>query len=98
MDKKALVQAVSDQVDLTRDKATKTINVILQEITQALSKGDRVLFVGFGTFTVVKRSARKGKNPRTGTEIQIPAKSVPKFKVGKILKNAILKNTIKLKK
>lgn len=89
MNKEELVRAVSSQVDLSQDKVTKTINVILKEITQALSKGDKVIFVGFGNFSVAKRSARNGRNPRTGVSIQIPARDTPKFTPGKELREAV---------
>lgn len=89
MNKEELVRAVSSQVDLDQDKVSKTINVILQEITKALSKGDKVMFVGFGNFTVVKRLARKGRNPKTGVPIKIPARDAAKFTAGKILRDAV---------
>ena len=89
MNKEELVRAVSKQVDLNQDKVSKTINVILQEITQALSKGDSVKFVGFGNFTVIKRPAKNGRNPKTGVPIKIPARDAAKFTAGKILKNAV---------
>jgi DNA-binding protein HU-beta len=89
MNKEELVRAVSSQVDLNQDKVTRTINVILQEITQALSKGDKMIFIGFGTFTVAKRSARNGRNPRTGVPVQIPERNVAKFTAGKELREAV---------
>jgi len=89
MNKEELVRAVSNQVDLNQNKVAKTINVVLQEIAQALNKGDRVRFVGFGTFGVSKRSARNGRNPRTGVAIKIPAKRIPRFTAGKILREIV---------
>ncbi len=89
MNKEELMRAVSNQVGLSHDKAIKAINVILQEITQALSKGDKVIFVGFGTFTVSKRAARSGRNPKTGVPIKIPERNAPKFTAGKELKEAV---------
>jgi DNA-binding protein HU-beta len=81
MNKSELVHAVSNQVGLSQDKVVKTIDAIFQEITQALKKGDRVLFIGFGTFIVGKRGARKGRNPKTGASV--------KFKAGKDLREAV---------
>lgn len=89
MNKEELVRAVSRQVDLNQDKVVKTINVILQEITQALSKGDKVAFIGFGTFSVAKRAAKNGRNPKTGVSIQIPERNAAKFTAGKQLREAI---------
>ena len=89
MNKEELVRAVSSQVDLTQDKAAKTISAILSEITQALSKVDKVTLVGFGTFSVTKRSARAGRNPRTGVSMQIPERNAPKFTPGKELREAV---------
>jgi nucleoid DNA-binding protein len=69
--------------------AVKGVDGFLRAVKKALKKGERVTLVGFGTFSVAKRSARKGRNPRTGKEIKIAAKKVPKFTAGKLLKDAV---------
>ena len=69
--------------------AVKSVDGFLGAVKKALKKGGRVTLVGFGTFSVVKRSARKGRNPQTGKEIKIAAKKVPKFTAGKLLKDAV---------
>jgi DNA-binding protein HU-beta len=73
----------------TKKEAEAAINSILKAITKALKKGDKVTLIGFGTFSVTKRSARKGRNPQTGKEIKIAARKVPKFTPGKGLKTAV---------
>jgi DNA-binding protein HU-beta len=75
MNKTELARAISTQVDLSQAKAAKTINIILQEITQILKKGDKVTFIGFGSFSVSKRAARTERNPRTGAIL----KSLPEM-------------------
>ncbi|MEE9504839.1 MAG: HU family DNA-binding protein, partial [Thermodesulfobacteriota bacterium] len=69
--------------------AGKALNSVIDGITKALKKGDSVTLVGFGTFSVSKRKARKGRNPQTGKEIKIPARKVAKFKAGSDLKKAV---------
>ena len=69
--------------------AVKGVDGFLGAVKKALKKGERVTLVGFGTFSVAKRSARKGRNPQTGKEIKIAAKKVPKFTAGKLLKDAV---------
>ncbi len=76
---------------LTRTQAREVLNIILEEIVEALARGEKVTFVGFGTFQVVDRPARKGRNPRTGETIEIPAKKVVKFTPGKALKEKVNK-------
>ncbi len=76
---------------LTKTQAREVLNIILEEIGDALARGEKVTFVGFGTFRVVERPARKGRNPRTGKTIEIPAKKVVKFIPGKALKERINK-------
>jgi len=73
----------------SKKEASDTLNAILDAITAALSKGDKVALTGFGTFSVSKRAARMGVNPRTGEKIKIKATTVPKFKAGKSLKEAV---------
>jgi DNA-binding protein HU-beta len=73
----------------TKKEAEAAVNTIFGAISKALKKGDRVNLIGFGTFSVTKRSARIGRNPQTGKEIKIPARRVPKFTPGKGLKIAV---------
>ena len=89
MNKRELIDEVSGKVGITKKGAGNVIDAIVETITNALSKGEKVALVGFGTFQVMKRKARRGRNPQTGEEIQIPAKKVPKFKAGKNLREAV---------
>ena len=73
----------------TKKDAEAAVNTILEIITKALKKGNKVTLIGFGTFSVTRRAARKGRNPQTGKEMKIAAKKVPKFTPGKGLKAAI---------
>jgi DNA-binding protein HU-beta len=73
----------------TKKDAGAAVNSILRAITKALKKGDKVTLIGFGTFSVTKRAARKGRNPQTGKEIKIAARKVAKFTPGKALKVAV---------
>jgi nucleoid DNA-binding protein len=88
MNKGDLVNQVAKVVG-TKKEAQAAVDCVLQSITKALKKKDTVTLVGFGTFKVDKRKARKGRNPQTGEEIKIKAKKVPKFVPGKALKDAI---------
>ncbi|MDD5639319.1 MAG: HU family DNA-binding protein [Candidatus Pacebacteria bacterium] len=89
MTKEDIVEAVVKATAMTKKDAAETLNIILDEITKTLAKGGEVTLTGFGTFRVGKRAARKGRNPKTGEEIQIPASKSPKFKAGKSLKDAV---------
>lgn len=89
MKKVELVEAVAIECDISRAAAQRALDSILNNITKSLKKGEDVPLVGFGTFTVVQRAARKGRNPQTNEEIMIPATKMPKFKVGKNLKDAV---------
>jgi DNA-binding protein HU-beta len=88
MNKGDLVNEVAKVVN-TKREAQEAVDTIFSTITQALKKKGTVTLVGFGTFKVSKRKARKGRNPQTGEEIKIKAKSVPKFLPGKALKDAV---------
>jgi DNA-binding protein HU-beta len=88
MNKGDLVNEVSKVVE-TKKGAQAAVECVLETITQALKKKETVTLVGFGTFKVDKRKARKGRNPQTGLEIKIKAKNVPKFVPGKALKDAV---------
>ncbi|MCG8378905.1 MAG: HU family DNA-binding protein [Proteobacteria bacterium] len=89
MNKAELIDAVADSADLSKAAAGRALDAAIETITKALKKGDTVTLVGFGTFSVRKRSARTGRNPRTGEAIKIKASKVPGFKAGKALKDAI---------
>ena len=88
MNKGDLVNEVSKVVKTKKD-AQEVVDCVLSSITKALEKGDSVSLVGFGTFKVVARKARKGRNPQTGAEIDIAASKAPKFVAGKTLKEAV---------
>ncbi|MFA7468935.1 MAG: HU family DNA-binding protein [Desulfotomaculaceae bacterium] len=89
MNKTELVSAVAEKANLTKKESERVINALFASIEEALSQGDKVQLVGFGTFEVRDREARKGRNPQTGEEIEIPATKVPAFKAGKALKDAV---------
>jgi len=89
MNKTEFVDAVSEKADVQKSDAAKVIDSMVDVIGDALKGGDQVTLIGFGTFLVSKREARKGRNPRTGEEIQIAASNVPRFKPGKALKDSI---------
>jgi len=89
MNKAELIDAVAEGADISKADATRAIDTMLSSITNSLKGGDQVALVGFGTFAVKDRAARKGRNPRTGAEIDIPASKVPGFKAGKALKDAV---------
>jgi DNA-binding protein HU-beta len=88
MNKGDLVNEVSKVIKSKKD-AKAVVDVILSNITKALEKGESVSLIGFGTFKVAERKARKGRNPQTGEEIYIAASKVPKFVAGKALKEAV---------
>jgi DNA-binding protein HU-beta len=89
VNKNDLVAAVASSTGLSKGDSAKAVDSVFDEITSALRGGDDVRLVGFGTFAVATRAASKGRNPRTGQEINIPASKVPKFKAGKSLKDAV---------
>jgi DNA-binding protein HU-beta len=89
MNKAELIDAIADSAELSKASATRALDSAIDSITKALKKGDTVTLVGFGTFSVRKRAARTGRNPRTGETIKIKASKVPGFKAGKALKDAI---------
>ena len=91
MNKAELISNVAEKTELTKKDSEKAVNAILEAIGAALRKGDKVQLVGFGTFEIRKRAARKGRNPQTGEEINIAAAKVPVFKAGKSLREAVVK-------
>ena len=91
MNKAELIAAVAAQTGETKKSAEATINAFVDTVTKSLKKGDKVQLVGFGSFEVRKRAARKGRNPQTKEEIKIPASKAPVFKAGKALKDVVNK-------
>lgn len=90
MTKVELINAVAERTQLTKKDAAAVVDAVFDEIAAALSRGDRVQVVGFGTFEVRQRAARRGRNPQTGQELSIAARRTPAFKAGKMLKEAVL--------
>lgn len=88
MNKGQLVEKIAENADITKASASRALDTLMAEITSELKAGSDVALVGFGTFKVSARAARKGRNPQTGAEIQISASNVPGFKAGKALKDA----------
>jgi len=91
MTKMELIDKIASGAGLTKADASRSLDSTLDAIKAALKKGQKVTLVGFGTFAVTKRKARKGRNPRTGQVINIPAGKTPKFTSGKALKDAVKK-------
>jgi DNA-binding protein HU-beta len=89
MNKNDLVDAVAAGTGISKSDGTHAVDAMLDSIAGALKDGDEVRLPGFGTFSVAQRKASVGRNPRTGEPIQIPASKLPKFKAGKILKEAL---------
>lgn len=82
MNKADLINEISKETGLTKTKSSEVIDSIVEAISSTLKKGEKVTLVGFGTFTTSKRNARKGRNPKTGEVIDIPGKTVARFKAG----------------
>jgi DNA-binding protein HU-beta len=89
MNKADLVNSLAENTGMTKTKSNEVIDVIVSTISEALKSGDKVTLVGFGTFTTTQRDARKGRNPKTGEVIEIPAKRVAKFKAGTDLTKSV---------
>ncbi|MCL6477986.1 MAG: HU family DNA-binding protein [Peptococcaceae bacterium] len=89
MNKADLISKVAEKTDFTKKDAEKAVSAILASIEEALAGGEKVQLVGFGTFEIRNRAARKGRNPQTGAEIKIAAAKVPVFKAGKALREAV---------
>ena len=87
--KAQLIDVVAEKTGLTKKDATVAVDAVFGSIQDFLAEGDKVQLIGFGNFEVRDRAARKGRNPQTGEEIQIPASKVPAFKPGKALKDAV---------
>lgn len=89
MNKAELIDAIAAEAELSKVDAKKALDAFVAATTKALKKGDRVALVGFGSFSVSSRAARKGRNPQTGKEIKIAAKKVVKFKAGSELSSKV---------
>ncbi len=89
MNKAELIERVSRKTTLTKVQSEEVLDAALEIITKTVSKGDEVKIVGFGTFSRGTRKARPGRNPKTGTQIEIPATRVPKFKPGKDFRDIV---------
>jgi DNA-binding protein HU-beta len=89
MNKAELIDAMAAEANLTKADAKKALDAFVNATTKALQGGDRVALVGFGSFSITKRAARKGRNPQTGKEISIAAKKIVKFKAGAELSGAV---------
>ena len=89
MNKTELVAAVADQAEISKKDAEKALAAFTAVVTDELKKGEKVQLVGFGTFEVVERKEREGRNPQTGETMKIAASKAPKFKAGKALKDAV---------
>lgn len=89
MNKTELVALVAEKASMSKKDAELALSSTLSAITDAIAKGDKVQLVGFGTFETKQRGERNGKNPRTGEPVKIPAVTVPSFKAGKNLKDAV---------
>jgi DNA-binding protein HU-beta len=91
MTKADLIEKMADAADCTKAAAGKALDAAIESIIKATRKGDKVILVGFGTFSVSKRKARLGRNPKTGATIKIAARKAPKFSAGKAFKDAVNK-------
>ena len=89
MNKSELIAALAEKTELSKKDAEKAVNAFVESVNEALTKGDKVQLIGFGTFDVKKRPARTARNPRTGAEIKIAASKAPAFKAGKALKDKV---------
>jgi len=89
MTKGELVGVMAAKACISKVAAEKALNTFVETVTRTLKKGEKVSLVGFGTFDVARRKARRGRNPKTGTELKIPSVRVPKFRAGRTLKAAV---------
>jgi DNA-binding protein HU-beta len=89
VNKTELIEHIANKSDISKAAATRALASIIEAVKKTLKKGDTVTLVGFGTFSVSKRAARTGRNPRTGAALKIKAAKVPRFKPGKGLKDAL---------
>ena len=89
MNKTELIEHIAQNADISKAAAGRALDATIGAVKSTLKKGGTVALVGFGTFAVTKRAARKGRNPRTGAEIKIKAARIPRFRPGKALKDAL---------
>lgn len=89
MNKTKLINHIADEADISKAAAARALDAVTDAITRTLKKGGTVALIGFGTFSVSKRKAREGRNPKTGEAIKIAARKAPKFSAGKGLKDAL---------
>ncbi len=89
MNKSELIDAMAEAGDISKATAGRVLDGMIDAVTKALSDGEQVALVGFGTFSVKERAARTGRNPQTGATIEIAASKIPSFKAGKALKDAV---------
>jgi DNA-binding protein HU-beta len=89
MNKAEIIARIAKDAGLTKSGALKALDALIDTITKALKKGEKVSLVGFGSFAVSRRKARAGRNPQTGEPLKIPARRVPRFAAGKELKDAV---------
>ncbi len=89
MNKSELIDAIAASADIPKAAAGRALDAMIDSVTESLKKGDQVVLVGFGTFSVKDRAARTGRNPQTGQPIEIAAAKIPSFKAGKALKDAL---------
>ncbi len=89
MNKSELINAIADKAEISKADAGRALDSFVEVLAKALKKNDKVSLVGFGTFSVRKRAARTGRNPKTGAPLKIAASKNPTFKAGKALKDAI---------
>ena len=89
MNKSELIEAIAEEADIPKSAAERALNAFTATVSKELTKGDSVVLVGFGTFSIKDRAARTGRNPKTGEAIEIAAAKVPHFKPGKALKDSV---------
>ena len=89
MNKTELIAAIAEKTELSKKDAEKAVKAFTDVVSEELKKGEKIQLVGFGTFEVIERAAREGRNPLTGEKMQIKASNAPKFKAGKALKDAV---------
>ena len=89
MNKQEFVSSMADKADLSKKVASEALEAFIETVTEQLAKGDSLALIGFGTFDVMERSARQGRNPRTGEAMQIAASKSPRFKAGRRLRDAV---------
>ena len=89
MNKTELVAAIAEQAELSKKDSEKALKAFIDVVSDEFKKGEKIQLVGFGTFEVIERAAREGRNPLTGEKMKIKASKAPKFKAGKALKDAV---------